>query len=41
MNHVFPYIFDSVDSDNKMKLSHKKRKLEVEITSETKWTPNQ
>lgn len=25
MNHVFPYIFDSVDSDNKMKLSHEKK----------------
>lgn len=24
MNHVFPYIFDSVDPDNKMKLSHEK-----------------
>lgn len=42
MNHVFPYIFDSVNPDNQMKLSYeKKRKLEIEITSETKWTLNQ
>ena len=25
MNHVFPYIFDSVNPDNQMKLSHEKK----------------
>lgn len=25
MNHIFPYIFDSVDPDNQMKLSHEKK----------------
>lgn len=41
MNHFFPYILDSLDPDNKMKLSHGKRELGRAIPSKTKWTPNQ